>query len=607
MNNTDMKELLRTHSKRRHPKRHIFLKGMIIYSVLMLVIIAVLACVGWKYASLRDDMLPEREIEKIIEKNDLSGWRQLLLTELPKTYPAYEDGARLAREVLADRLEVGEVTYLKYAATDRKNPVFLLLSDGIPMAEVTLRCDDERFFGVGEWDIAAVSFRQSFFESLGVEFRTVTVAAFEGSILSVNGCTIDRSSAEEGGRYPALLPCEEARSSEVPCDIYTLEGIYYEPEISATLNGSTLTVLTAADGTRYFSPGEGMTNSVSVTVPSGVTVSLNGVNTDKSWAQHSYTDGTLGALDEGGDGTPQLLEVWRVDGLFFTPEITAQYSGKPLNLLSEDNGHYVFETPDECRFTLVVLAPRGAVVTVNGRTLDSASAVPGGASLADLEGGMTLPGLYGVSGFEANSVVPAFDKYIVSGFLAHPTVTASLEGAELMIADDRTEGYFITAEFDIPTADVPSDSSLTSLLEAATAFAENYFDYISCGGNMGNNYAAFDESYGVMLGTLERGTPAFLRLMESYASVYRSPAYSSHEAERTAPTAITKYSENCISVEIEYSLLLKNGTDADAAAEPDKRFGTLEVLMVNKNGTWRVLSYIDSPDSAADVQTEPAP
>ena len=85
MNNTDMKELLRTHSKRRHPKRHIFLKGMIIYSVLMLVIIAVLACVGWKYASLRDDMLPEREIEKIIEKNDLSGWRQLLLTELPKT------------------------------------------------------------------------------------------------------------------------------------------------------------------------------------------------------------------------------------------------------------------------------------------------------------------------------------------------------------------------------------------------------------------------------------------------------------------------------------------------------------------------------------------
>ena len=89
MNNTDMKELVRKHSRRRHPKRHVFLKGMIIYSVLMLVVIAALICVGWKYASLRDDALPERAIEKMISRGDATYWKQLLLNELPKTYPAY--------------------------------------------------------------------------------------------------------------------------------------------------------------------------------------------------------------------------------------------------------------------------------------------------------------------------------------------------------------------------------------------------------------------------------------------------------------------------------------------------------------------------------------
>ena len=112
MNNTDMKEIVRQHSRRRRPKRHVFLKGMIIYSAVMLIVTAALVCVGWKYASLRDDELPERAVEKLIARTDASGWRELLLTELPKTYPAYEDGEKLAREVLADRFSVGNVTYL---------------------------------------------------------------------------------------------------------------------------------------------------------------------------------------------------------------------------------------------------------------------------------------------------------------------------------------------------------------------------------------------------------------------------------------------------------------------------------------------------------------
>lgn len=613
MNNTDMKELVRTHSRRRHPKRYGFLKGMIIYSVLMLAIISVLVAVGWKYASLRDEMLPERAVEKLIADNSVSGWRQLLLTELPKTYPAYEDGERLAREVLADRLDVGRVTYLRYAATDKKKPVFLLLDGGRPMADVTLAGNEERLFGMSDWKVESITFRQSYFEALGVDFKTVTVAAFEGSDLTVNGTQIDRSAAKTGGRYPALLPCEEARSADVPCDIYTLEGIYYEPEISATLNGVSLAPLVAADGTRYFAPAEGMTRSASVTVPAGVAVSFNGLIADGSWAELSYTEGKLGELDVGGSGVPQMLEVWSVSGLFFEPEIAAQYAGKTLTLLSEANGAYIFDTPDECRFTLVVIAPPGAVVSVNGKPLDASSASPGGASLDDLAYGATLVGLYGTSGFAANSITPAFDKYTVTGFLAHPTVTATLDGAALPLAGDRVDGYFITAEFDIPAAPPPADpaadADLSAALSAASGFAEGYFGYISVGGEMGKNHSAFDASYSAFLESQKRGTPAFLRTMASYAEVYRAPAYSGRETERLTAAAITKYAENCISVEEEYSLLLKKDAAGDnaantAEAETGRRSGTLKILLIKQGGTWEVLSYLDSP---AGNQTEPAP
>ncbi len=610
MNNTDMKELLRTHARRRHPKRKGFLKGMIIYSALMLVIMTVLVCMGWKYASLRDGLLPERTVEKLIRDSSLSGWDQLLLTELPKTYPAYEDGERLAREVLADRLDVGTVTYLKYAATDKKNPVYLLLDDGKPMADVTLESTEERLFGIGDWKVGAVRFKQSYFEALGVEFHTVTVAAFEGASLTVNGHTMDRSAAAPNGRYPALRPCEEAKSSQVPCDIYTLEGIYFEPQISATLNGTDLKLMTAADGTRYFAPAEGMTQSASVTVPAGVTVSLNGINADSSWAELSYTDGQLGEMDVGGNGTPQLLEVWKVDGLFFTPEIQAQYAGKQLELLSNTNGQYIFNTPDECRFTLSVLAPRGAAVSVNGKTLAASSAVA--ATLDDLDEGKTLVGLYGVSGFAAHSVLPVFDKYTVSGFLAHPTVSATLNGVELPLAGDRTDGYFITTEFDIPSelppADPTADPTLSAIMQVASAFAEKYFGYITVGGGMGKNFAAFDAGYSAFLESVTRGTPAYMRVMESYAEVYRAPAYSEYKTEQLSIAHVTRYADSCISVETEYSLLLKKAAAGEgAAAEEYKLSGTLKLLLVKQGEAWTLLSYIDVPTAAPELITPPAP
>lgn len=594
MNNIDMQELARSHARRRHPRRHVFLKFIIVYAVIMSVIMAVLLCIGWKYASLRDDSLPERTIEALISDSTAADWRQFLITELPKTYPAYEDGERLAREVLADRFSVGEVTYIKYTAKDRTDaPTFLLISDGKPMAEVTLKNDSERLFGLGEWSIDSVEFRLSYFEAAGVEFRTLTVSAFEGSALTVNGAAIDRGIAEVGGRYPALSLCEDAFAADLPCDVYTLSGIYFEPAVTATLNGTPLETQISADDENsfYFAPADGMTHTVSATVPLGVTVRFNGVAASSTFAVRSYTDGMLGEKDKGGDGTPQLLEVWTASGLFFDTEVTAEYDGTELTLLSSDNGQYIFNTPDECRYTLTVLLPRGAEVTVNGAVLGASEKAESGAALDDLADGGTLPGLYDTASFALYSVLPIYDKYTVSGFLAHPTVSATLDGVPLTAAGDRTSGYSIVVEFDYPD-DSPDASTFAEkeyALSAARGFAEQYLAYSLRGCGMGSDYERFDSDYAAMLATLTRGTPAFLRLMASYPAIYRADAYKSVELSALSPSGMTAYSDTCVGVTLEYTAALSND-----GAEPMSRSGKLQVLLIKLDGAWKVLSFIDS-------------
>lgn len=600
MNNTDMKELVRKHSRRRHPKRHVFLKGMIIYSVLMIIVIAALMCVGWKYASLRDDAQPERAIEDMIARTDATYWRQLLLNELPKTYPAYEDGERLAREVLADRFTVGELTYIKFAAHTKDDlPVFLLISDGKPMAEVTLSSPHDRLFGLGEWEIDSVNFRQSYFEAAGVKFSSYTISVFEGATLTVNGVTIDRAAAKTGGIYPLLNKCEAAKAADLPCDVYTLDGFYYDPQISAAFGSVTLERTSAPDGTVCFEASESMIRTVSATVPTGVTVRFNGVKAAEDWAQLTHTEGAAGELDNGGTGAGQVLDVWTVSGLFFDPDVTAEYSGVALDVVSHDSGKYIFNTPDECRFTLTVIVPRGAEVTVNGKTLTSA---PQAAALADLSGGGTLPGLYGTDGFSLVSVTPEFDKYTVTGFLTHPVVTATLGGAALDIAADRTDGYFITCEFDIPATAVPddgiADASLAAAANAAADFAGRYFAYASRGGDMGKNFTEFDAAYGEILATLTRDTPAYSRLMEGYAAAYRAPSYDKLETEKLTAVGYTVYGDGCIGISAEYSIAMSDELPADAPTDtpaPDvhRVSGTINILLTKKGDTWSVMGFYD--------------
>lgn len=599
MNNTDMKELVRRHSRRRHPKRHVFLKGMIIYSAIFMILIAVLLCIGWKYASLRDDALPERMIELMISRRDKEYWVDLLKTELPRTYPEYEDGKRLADEILADIYDVGELTYIKYAARDdAHSPTFLIISDGEPMAEVTLKSSEDRLFGLGDWEIDKIDFCRSYFEAEGVKFKTYTISVFEGATLTVNGKTIPADSAEHGGTYPALSRCEEALAADVRCDVYTLEGIYYEPSITATLGGTELERLTAADGTVYFAPRADMIRTVSATVPGGVTVRINGVKATEEWAELTKAEGSSGPLDENGDGSLQVLDVWTVKGLFFDPEVSAEYLGTKLEVLTSNGGDYIFETPDECRYTLTVLAPHGAAVTVNGKTLSLSTIA---ATNDDLDGGGTLPGLYGIGSFKLGNVTPAFDKYTVSGFLVHPVVSATLDGTELAMASDITDGYYITCEFDIPDTPLPSvaerDEKVTSALKCAEQFAERYFAYISCGGDMGKNYIAFDAAYGEMLQMLDKNTPAYLRLMEGYAEAYRAGAYSKLEVNASS-SAYTQYADGYIGVRIDYDLTLQNPADtttADNSGETETvhRRGSLYVLTAIAGEATNVTGFAD--------------
>ena len=98
--------------RRRHPKSHGLLKGLLAYFSAALLVIGILIVVSWRFAEIREASRADLFVETYIAEKDIDGWRQQLRLSLPGFYPEYEDASKLAYDVLSPALELGDITHL---------------------------------------------------------------------------------------------------------------------------------------------------------------------------------------------------------------------------------------------------------------------------------------------------------------------------------------------------------------------------------------------------------------------------------------------------------------------------------------------------------------
>lgn len=574
------------HSKerRRHPKRHTFLVAMIIYVSIAFLIIGTAVCIGWKYAPLAAEASPDRFVDSLASTTTADGWRQHLRIQLPKTYPEYEDASKLAYEVLSPAFNVGKVTYIRYAARGGA-PVYELFSDGKSFATMTLKDVSEGALSLPVWEIGVIDFHVSFFDNVG--FRHVNVTVPDGAVLTVNGIDGVAGNKTESVKYPELSPAE-AQSDVAPCTRYSFDDLYYQPEISATLGGASLECVKLNENEYYFKYPESHTHSLTVTAPEGMTVLVGDAVVNEDWASKSQIEGELGELDDGGSGTLPILNVWTVDGLFSTPTVRGEVYGNAVPLKTQTETDYVFTVPAECKYTITLILPAGAEATVNGKPLDASTKIEGGASAEELGSGMTYLGKFGVTELSAvPEAVPAFDKYVISGYLALPKITATLGGTALAEAGVRVEEYDVLWEFDYPVGKTPAKDRVN----VAKNFANEYIEYVCDGGAWTHpeNSKAFNENYDALLAAMVEGTAGYIGIMQSYGVVYKLPPSDSFKVDSLAVSDAISYTPACISTRLDYKLTRTVSIDGVPATESLE--GSIMVLQVLYQNEWRVWSF----------------
>ena len=577
--------------RRRHPRSDGLLKALTVYFCLGFLLVSSLIVAFWHFIEINEACTAEAFVEKYISEKDIEAWRQQLRLNLPNTYPDYEDASRLAYDVLSPALELGEITYLRRISPSFDGyPVWELFSDGVHFASLVIHDKSVGFFTPGEWETMRIEFDFAYFDN--VEFPEYRVIVPAGAVLKVNGTEISPDmKADLTVAYPAISLFESG-SAVAPCDIYVFDDIYFLPAVSATLEGEVLGFKQNGEHEFFFYYPEIATHSISVTLPVGVDAYVSGIKLTEELASREEIDGELGQLDDGGTGTLPRLSVWTVDNLFGEVEVEAKIDDNPVALISSDGGNYKFDTPAECKYTVTVLVPAGAELFVNGRAIAQSERVPGGATAEDIAYGFTAIGRYEVSELGViEGAVPAFDKYILTGYLAEPNVTAKLNGEKLPLAGKSASGYEVRCDFDYSVGNVFNGDRIA----AAEKFADSYLSYI-CGGGAWNNPAnekAFNDNYNAIKAQMIEGTAGYVGVMESYRDVNLMPKYDSFIIGDKRIVAPVAYTEKSLSCRVEF--IVTRTRTVDGAEQIDTLTGSISVLQVLYKGEWRVWSFVYSP------------
>lgn len=574
-----------TKDRRRKPKKQRFLRGMLIYVAIFLLVIGAFVAVAWRYAEMWETHRAEYFMDGLVLSSDRADWQQMLRRHLPDTYPEYEDGSALAYDILSPALSVGKVSYIKLPFTT--SPTYTLFSDGVPFATMTLRDVSGGAFGLSDWEIDSMVFYREYFTT--VDFPTLNVTVPEGAVLCVNGVEI-RDRETEAVAYPAISVFEAGTEGLAKCTKYTFDDIYFSPRLSATLDGVELQ-LVSDGGDYYFLYPKSATHTLKLTAPVGIDVYVGGVRLDESVASREEIDGELGELDDGGTGTLPRLSVWTIDGLFGDVEVYGEVSGKAVAIKSASDGEYVFETPEDCKYTVTVILPSGAELYINGTLISPDRKVTGGASAEELALGFTALGKYEVSELGVvDGAVPQFDKYVINGYLALPNIEAKMNGESIEMAGMSVNAYSVRCDFDFAVGDKFDEARAAQ----AADFTRKYLEYICDGGAWLDpaNKENFEANYAALKAAMVEGTSGYVGVMESYRDVNKMPKYDSFTLDSSESDKYVIYSDKSQSCRVSFKLT-RTRTEGGVTVS-DTLEGSMMVLLVFYENEWRVWSFIYS-------------
>lgn len=181
---------------------------------------------------------------------------------------------------------------------------------------------------------------------------------------------------------------------------------------------------------------------ISLTVPDGSDIFLGGVAADEK-----YITGKTGGLSEfeASPDSNVLYSVWKIGGLYMTPEIKVEYAGAALEYTAAGDGFFC-DYPSDMRLSYTITVPSGASVAVNG--------------IAAGDEYITKSGIpYTYSAFESGlTKLPYAVTYTIDGLLRKPEVSVEFNGEALTDSGGYIYDYPESRKYSV-SLEVPQGAS----------------------------------------------------------------------------------------------------------------------------------------------------
>jgi len=172
----------------------------------------------------------------------------------------------------------------------------------------------------------------------------------------------------------------------------------------------------------------GETHSITVTVPEGTALTLNGRPVGGEYVVEERVEyGDMTELERRFENAPHLVR-YRVEGLYENVELEAQREGG-LTLLYADGQRWEYTAPDARSYSFCVTAPEAAVVTVNGAALTPAEIT----GRYTLSGGLNIPE-------ELMGALPVTVVYTAGGLYSQPQISAAMPDGTPLLQETDQEG-----------------------------------------------------------------------------------------------------------------------------------------------------------------------
>ncbi|MDO5381894.1 MAG: hypothetical protein Q4F06_04115 [Eubacteriales bacterium] len=220
----------------------------------IVVTISVIVIVGvwillWSFLSAYEKSQPEYVADNVIKEFNnkttdvVTGYLKNEAVSELQDKASYEE---FMSEFLSEYLE-GEWTYTKKPGEySKENPVYKLKKDGKAMAVLYLKKDEQRAaFNTPKWNVDRI-------EGIDVKARTITIEVPKGSEVTFNNTVLTSQFISEDDIENSRLENVKEFVTAPKMTVYTVEGIYTDPEISVKgpVYGKTVSV-DEVEGDRY--------------------------------------------------------------------------------------------------------------------------------------------------------------------------------------------------------------------------------------------------------------------------------------------------------------------------------------------------------------------